>query len=117
MVAKIIVKGYIISMPKNSHFTDKAPLEHVAEKLAEGKLTSIEVHGTELPGHLSAGADAARETAVFLLLIGSILFSLKIPPEHLTVIIILLATGWIIWKFGSKCVPRSRRLHYGHVFI
>lgn len=99
---------------ENTHFTGKDPLEHVAEKLAEGKLTSIEVHGTELPGHLSAGTDAARETAVVLLLISSILLSLHFSLEQLILIILIFSTGWTLWKFGRSAWlgwSRLERLH------
>lgn len=101
-------------MTKDSHFTDKTPVEHVAERLAEGKLSAVEVHGTELPGHLSAGADAARETAVVLLLISSILLSLNFPVGQLTLIILIFATGWTLWKFGRSAWlgwSRLERLH------
>lgn len=101
-------------MTENSHFTGKAPLEHVAEKLAQGKLASVEVHGTELPGHLSAGADAARETAVILLLISSVILSLQLPLQTLTLTLILFSSGWAIWKFGRSAWlgwARLERLH------
>ncbi len=101
-------------MSENSHFTEKAPLEHVAEKLAQGKLSSFEVHGTELPGHISAGADAVRETAVVLLLMSSILLSLRFSTDQLTLIILIFSTGWILWKFGRSAWlgwSRLERLH------
>ena len=101
-------------MSENTHFTGKDPLEHVAEKIAEGKLSSVEVHGTELPGHISAGADAARETAVVLLLISSILLSLHLPLSQLTVDILIFSTGWTLWKFGRSAWlgwSRLERLH------
>lgn len=100
-------------MAEDTHFTGKPPIGHVAEKLAEGKLTSVEVHGTELPGHLSAGADAARETAVVLLLLSTLLILLSYT-EPLTSILIIFSTGWIIWKFGRSAWlgwSRIERLH------
>lgn len=113
-IAVFRVNDYAIAHMKNTHFTDKAPLEHVAEKLAQGKLTSFEVHGTELPGHLSAGTDAARETAVILLLISSFLFFLHIPRDQLLLTLIIFATGLLIWKFGRSAWlgwSRLERLH------
>ena len=101
-------------MPEDTHFTGKAPLEHVAEKLAEGKLAAVEVHGTELPGHISAGADAARETAVVLLLISSFVLALEMPIDKLTLTIIIFSTGWTLWKFGRSAWlgwSRLERLH------
>lgn len=101
-------------MSENSHFTGKAPLDHVAEKLAQGMLSNFEVHGAELPGHISAGADAARETAVVLLLISSILLSLQVSASQLTLIILIFSTGWTLWKFGRSAWlgwSRLERLH------
>jgi len=101
-------------MSENSHFSQKAPLEHVAEKLAEGKIATVEVHGTELPGHLSAATDAARETAVVLLLISAIIISLGLPHSHLLLILAIFSTGWALWKFGRSAWlgwSRLERLH------
>ncbi len=44
---------------------------HVVEAQARGLIASAEMHGTEIPGHWSAGADAARETAVILLILST----------------------------------------------
>ena len=49
-----------------SHFKGKDAIEHVAEAQAQGIIASAEIHGTELPGYISAGTDAARETAFIL---------------------------------------------------
>lgn len=101
-------------MSENVHFTGKEPLEHVAEKLADGKLLSVEVHGTEPPGYLSAGADAARDTSVVLLLLSSVLFSLDLPFHHLNGIILIFSLSWMIWKIGRSGWlgwSRLERLH------
>lgn len=101
-------------MSKNVHFTDKTPLEHVAEKLAEGKLSAGEVHGTELPGHLSARTDAARETGVVFLLLSAIFLSLKISSEQFLLILSIFSLGWMVWKFGRSAWlgwSRLERLH------
>lgn len=101
-------------MSNHPHFTDKPPIGHVAEKLAEGKLSAIEVHGLEPPGHLFAGTDAARETAVILLLISTIFFSLQLPFNQLILVMAILSLGWVIWKFGRSARlgwSRLERLH------
>nr|WP_166157108.1 VIT1/CCC1 transporter family protein [Neochlamydia sp. AcF84]NGY95533.1 hypothetical protein [Neochlamydia sp. AcF84] len=101
-------------MTENTHFTHKAPIEHVAEKLAEGKFSTVEVHGTEIPGHFSAAADAARETAVVLLLMSCIILSFKLPLLSLTLALIIFSTGWTLWKFGRSAWlgwSRLERLH------
>jgi hypothetical protein len=48
------------------HFKGKDALHHVIEAQAEGIVSASEIHGTEIPGHLSAAGDAARETAFLL---------------------------------------------------
>ena len=45
-----------------NHFKGKKALEHVIEARQKGRAASQETHGTELPGHYSAAADAAKET-------------------------------------------------------
>ena len=101
-------------MSEDSHFTGKTPVRHVAEKLAEGKLSAAEVHGAELPGYLSAGTDAARETAVVLLLLSAIMVSAPIPPHHWTLLLLIFSLGLVIWKFGRSAWlggSRIERLH------
>jgi vacuolar iron transporter family protein len=90
------------------HFESKTPLKHVTEKQAEGIISSTEIHGAEMPGYLSAGADAARETAVFTLL----LWTLLNPP--LFPALAIACAGWIIWKTGRSAWlgwSRLERLH------
>ena len=89
-----------------NHFENKDPLKHVTEKQAEGIISSTEIHGAEIPGFLFAGADAARDTALFILLVWTLrptLFSL-----------IFLSLGWLIWKTGRSAWlgwSRLERLH------
>jgi hypothetical protein len=89
-----------------SHFKGKAALEHVIEARKKGKMASEEVHGTELPGHVSAAADAAKETALILTVLWTLLGSQK-------VLLVFLA-GWLIWKVGRSAIlgwARLERLH------
>ncbi len=53
---------------KTDHFEGKSVHEHLKAARAKGALAAAEIHGTEMPGHLSAAADAARDTAVVLML-------------------------------------------------
>lgn len=76
------------------------------EKRAEGMLSLSETHGTEMPGHLAAGCDAARET-VMMLLLASIFF------PHASVLI-PLGLAWFAWKIGRSAWlgwSRLERLH------
>ncbi len=91
----------------SKHFENKDALSHVVEKRMEGMLSISEAHGTEMPGHLAACADAARDTALFLLLVW--LFLPAIPP------LIALGLGWLAWKTGRSGWlgwARLERLHH-----
>lgn len=95
----------------SSHFEEKDVLSHVVSKRAEGMLSVSEAHGTELPGHLSAGADAAREMTLFLLLFWILFSAFSLPP-----LLPLLAagSGWFFWKVGRSALlgwARLERLH------
>ncbi|MCH9627518.1 MAG: hypothetical protein S4CHLAM2_11590 [Chlamydiales bacterium] len=93
------------------HFEDKDALSHVMEKRAEGMVSVSETHGTEMPGHLSAGADAVRETSVVLLLLWLLLTLLGQPAGAP---LIAFACGWFAWKTGRSGWlgwARLERLH------
>jgi hypothetical protein len=90
---------------KTDHFEGKSVLEHLKSARAKGGLAAAEIHGTEMPGHLSA--DAARDTAVVLLLLW-ILFPSQ-PNLYF-----LLAGGLFLWKIGRSALlgwARLERLH------
>ena len=100
-------------LPMN-HFENKVPLKHVSEKQAEGIISSTEVHGVEMPGHLSAGADAARETAILLLLLWTLLHKLGTPFPLTFFLLSVTCLGWVIWKTGRSAWlgwSRLERLH------
>lgn len=90
------------------HFKGKKAVEHVAQVQAEGKISSAEIHGIELPGYLSAGSDAARETAIFLLLV-----TFFLEPSFW--LLAIFATSIIIWKVGRAAWlgwSRLERMHH-----
>lgn len=102
-----------------AHFKDKDAIGHVAEAQAQGVIASAEIHGLEIPGYISAGADAARETAIALLLIWAIIdppFS-PVASRFLPIVLKMLAVfafGWSIWKAGRSAWLgwfRLERLH------
>ena len=69
-------------------------------------LSLSEAHGTEMPGHLAAGADAAREMAMILLL-AWIFF----PAAS---ILLSIGLAWLAWKTGRSAWlgwARLERLH------
>lgn len=98
----------------HSHFKDKDAIGHVAEAQAAGLLSAAEIHGTEVPGHISAGADAARETALVLLFIWCLLLPLNFQTSLIFQLLAVFSCGWIVWKSGRSAWigwSRLERLH------
>lgn len=96
------------------HFAEKDALEHVMEKRVEGMTSISESHGTEMPGHFSAGADAMRETAIAQLLVWLLLILLNVPFTPAFFAIIAFGCGWSAWKGGRSGWlgwARLERLH------
>ncbi len=92
-----------------NHFKGKDPLSHLKEARLKGKIAASEVHGVEMPGHLSAGADAAKEGAFLLLLLWTLFGG---HPSHFFMLIFLIALG--VWKVGRSAIlgwGRLDRLH------
>lgn len=97
-----------------AHFKGKDAINHVAEAQAEGIISAVEVHGTEAPGHITSAADSARDTAVVLLLLTTILSFLSIPNQKIGLILIIFSIGWVVWKCGRSAWlgwSRLERLH------
>lgn len=98
---------------KPLHFKGKDAIEHVAEAQAQGLISAAEIHGTEIPGHISAGADACRDTCVLFLLLVPILGSIYLRYEVLLGWG-LIFLGWIVWRAGRAAWlgwTRLERLH------
>lgn len=98
----------------HDHFKGKNSIDHVAESQAHGIISSAELHGTEIPGHFSAGADAAREMSILLLLTGTLLHYLNISSGEIFSLLTFLACGWSVWKTGRSSWlgwHRLERLH------
>ncbi len=98
----------------HNHFGEKDALGHVAEAQAKGIISATEIHGEETPSHITAVADAAREMAIVILLLDTLLglFPLGFWTEAL--LLAIFALGWGIWKIG-RCTWlgwfRLERLH------
>lgn len=91
----------------------KGPLDVIVEANAKGIIASSESHGTETPGYVSGAADAARETALIVLILWGILTTLNMET-HLIAVCSILVVGWTIWKFGRAAWlgwTRLERLH------
>lgn len=96
------------------HFKDRDAMGHVIERRLEGISSLSESHGTEIPGHLSAAADACRETCVVLVLAWLALQHMDTSLGHMMVILAALSLGWVIWKGGRSAWlgwSRLERLH------
>lgn len=96
------------------HFKGKEAIEHVIDARIKGQTASAEIHGAELPGHYSAAADAAKETAFILLVLWTLFSELRFPETTIHWISVSLITGWAFWKVGRSAIlgySRLERLH------
>ncbi|MES2273575.1 MAG: VIT1/CCC1 transporter family protein [Chlamydiota bacterium] len=96
------------------HFKGKAAIQHVIDARLKGKAASAEIHGTELPGHYSAAADAAKETALILLVLWAVFSEIHFSPFPMHLILIVFTSGWLVWKVGRSAIlgwARLERLH------
>ena len=103
-----------ITNHSSDHFKDKDALGHVVEAQAQGIISSAEVHGTEIPGNYSAGADATRETSLVLAILWLLLTTLDIPLSHILILLSVFSFGWLLWKAGRSAWLgwfRLERLH------
>lgn len=97
-----------------THFKGKDAIGHVAEAQAQGIIDSAEIHGTEVPGHISAGADAARNTSIALLLTWVLLLQFSPPNSSIVLYLGIFGIGWLVWKTGRSAWlgwSRLERLH------
>src|SRR5689334_4545893 len=87
--------------PPSDHFRGKSVVDHLKEARTKGMHASHEVHGTEMPGHYAALADAAKETAIAfsILWILSLFFSFP-----LTLVLSFFAFAWALWKTGRSAL-------------
>lgn len=99
---------------KPAHFEGKEAIGHVAEAQAKGLISSTEIHGAEIPGHISAGADSARETAIALLVIWLMLFQTHVSFYASFEILVIFCLGWAVWKAGRSAWLAWSRLERMH---
>lgn len=97
-----------------AHFKGKDAIEHVAEAHAKGIIAATEIHGTEMPGHIYAAADSAKETALALLLLWALLAQFPLSLSQIMLTLGIFASGWLLWKIGRSAWlgwSRLERLH------
>ena len=101
-----------LSSPK--HFEGQDALTHLKKARKKGAIASAETHGTEMPGHLSAGADSAKETALLLLILCILFYKISLPLITTYTLYGLITLGWLFWKVGRSSLlgwARLERLH------
>lgn len=99
---------------KPTHFSGKEAIEHVIEAQTKGLIASSEIHGTEIPGPISAATDATRETCISFIMLWLILDFLDPNHTQTITLLIIFACGWFIWKVGRSAWlgwSRLERLH------
>ncbi|NGX51239.1 MAG: hypothetical protein K1060chlam2_01104 [Chlamydiae bacterium] len=96
----------------HTHFEGEDAIAHLRAAREKGAKATEEVHGTETPGHIFAGADSAKEMAVLLLGMWLILSAFSV--EHPLWILGIFSLGYLFWKVGRSSLlgwARLERLH------
>lgn len=99
---------------EKDHFHGKTPLRHIAEVQASNISSSLEIHGAETPGPVFAALDAARESALVLMLALLALDFFELAVFQELFLAIAFGAGWALWKgMRSTWLAWSRlfRLH------
>jgi hypothetical protein len=101
----------------SSHFQGKEALEHLIDARIKGQCASSEVHGAELPGHISAFADAAKETSLLFFVLWTIFTAIHLEPNIVHWILVIFSIGWLVWKTGRSAILGWARLERMHRVI
>ncbi|MBS0603586.1 MAG: VIT1/CCC1 transporter family protein [Verrucomicrobia bacterium] len=99
--------------PPSEHFKGKSVVEHLREARTRGAMASAEIHGTEMPGHIAALADASKEIAIALLVLW-VIISHFFSFSNVWICLVLFSAGWVIWKTARSALlgwARVERLH------
>lgn len=87
---------------KKSHFGDGSVVEHLKKARMKGKAATSELHAVEVPGHISAASDSAKESAVSTLIIYMVAMALAIPINQITILLSVYMIGIFFWKVGRS---------------
>lgn len=101
-------------MSSHEHFKGKTAIRHVVEAQAKGIIAASEIHGTEIPGSISAATDSARTTILILLLLNLLLTHWQLPNQTKIFAFGIFVFGWLIWSVGRSAWlgwSRLERLH------
>lgn len=93
-----------------NHFKGKKPLQHIIDARLRGFTASAEIHGTELPGHYSAAADAAKETSITLLILWTLFTEIGFPAHQTHLFLLVFVIGYLVWKVGRSAILGYNRL-------
>ena len=85
-----------------SHFKGFSVIEHLKKAREKGKTATNEFHGIEVPGHIAAGADSAKETSVYTLLLYIVANLLGIESHKTIIILASFLMGLFLWKVGRS---------------
>jgi VIT1/CCC1 family predicted Fe2+/Mn2+ transporter len=97
-------------MSEHSHFKGKGVFEHLQEARKKGHLASRENHGIETAGHIMGGADAAKETAIYAMLLFVVGEALTLPSKSICLLAGLTFIGLLLWKTGRSASLAWARL-------
>lgn len=101
----------------HDHFKGREPLDHVIEAHRKGQSATEEIHGTEMPGHISACTDAAKETTTLFLILWVLLNIFHTDPAQFPKTLIFFTLGWLLWKVGRSALLGWARLERMHRLI
>lgn len=85
-----------------THFTENSVIEHMRKARDKGNKAISEFHAVEVPGHISAGADSAKDSAISTLLIQMIAVTLAIPVNKIFILLTVYMIGIFFWKVGRS---------------
>lgn len=103
--------------PRHAHFQGKEALQHVIDARLRGAMASAETHGLEMPGHYSAAADAAKETAFILLVLWTLFEEMSFGFENQHLFSLVFVLGYLVWKVGRSAILGYHRLERLHRVI
>ena len=89
-------------MAVGSHFKGKSVFEHLKEARKKGFLAARENHGIEAAGHIIGGADSAKETAIYSMLVWIVCNAMHISYHHIYSLIGITIFGLLLWKTGRS---------------
>ena len=83
---------------KQSHFKGFSVLEHLKKAREKGQKACGEFHATEAPGHISAAADSAKDTAIATIFLFILATHFKISSTIISPLIFTFLIGMVFWK-------------------